>query len=184
MKSRRMHFFTDGFALIWPSSGRGGAAPGPPLYYSSHLEEIVAARTEDLPAQPGALRAGRERSQRRALGLGSRPRYGLLLPALEAGARASRGEVGTPQEWMGRVPPGGSGRPRGPYQESTCGRSGAPSADTGCAMPTAPTRMLARGCGVRDHRGRPTGLAGSQDRRGTKRKKMEDSSSISRSTIP
>ena len=102
-----VHYFTDAFAFILAAVGAvAGRLQDKILYYSSHLEEIVAARTEDL-------RRSQERYELAARGSNDglwdwdlathqvyySHRWKAALGHDEAGVGSA------PEDWLGRVHP-------------------------------------------------------------------------------
>src|SRR2546428_7843693 len=161
-----VHFFTDGFALILAAvGGVVGWLQDRLIYYSTHLEELVAARTEEL-------RHSEERYALAARGAND----GLWDWDLMSGEvyysprwRHHLGlrddEIGTdPKEWLDRVHPEDLSSLRARIESYLAG--GASSLVAEYRMRHAdgsPPWMLARGMAVRDgNSGKPVRMAGSQ----------------------
>ena len=102
---------------------------------------LAEAGRSGAPRERGALRAGRSRRQRRAVGLEPADERRLLLAALEADARARRGRD---RQQPGRVARAGASRRRrracAPMSTRTSpARPRSSRASTGCCIATATT---------------------------------------------
>jgi len=160
-----MHFFTDGFALILALvGGVAGRLQDRLLYHSSHLEEIVAARTEDL-------RRSQERYALAARGANDglwdwdlvrdtvyfSPRWKQALGHHEREVGDGR------EEWMGRVHPEDRAGLEARIKSHLAGGPGHLVAEYRMRHADGSYRwMLARGLAVRDNFGKAYRFAGSQ----------------------
>ena len=161
-----VHFFTDGFALILAAvGGVVGWLQDRLIYYSTHLEELVTARTEEL-------RHSEERYALAARGANDglwdwdlmsgevyySPRWKHHL-----GLRDD--EIGTdPKEWLDRVHPEDLSSLRARIESYLAGGASSLVAEYRMRHADGSYRwMLARGMAVRDgSSGKPVRMAGSQ----------------------
>ena len=161
-----VHFFTDGFAVILALvGGLAGRLQDKLLYHSSHLEDLVATRTE-------ALRRSQERYALAARGANDGLwDWDLLSNRIYFSARWKQtlghadGEVGDdPEEWLRRVHPEDRAALEARIQSHLTGGAAHLVAEYRLRHSDGSYRwMLARGMAVRDEQsGVPSRLAGSQ----------------------
>lgn len=161
-----VHFFTDGFALILALvGGIAGRLQDRIIYYSSHLERLVAERTWELQRSEEryALAARGANDGLWDWDLRTDEMYYSARWKQSLGYREA--EVGgSPEEWFGRVHAEDAGRLKTRLQSHLAGVSANFSAEyrMRCAGDTY-RWMLARGMALRDPAsGKPHRMAGSQ----------------------
>ena len=172
-----VHFFTDGFALILALvGGVAGRLQDKLIYHSSHLEDLVATRTE-------ALRHSQERYALAAQGandglwdwdlLSNKIYYSARWKQTLGHEEAALGD--DPEEWLHRVHPEDRAGLEARIQSHLAGGAAHLVAEYRIRHADGSYRwMLARGMAVRDENsGKPSRLAGSQTDV-HERKKMEE----------
>jgi diguanylate cyclase (GGDEF)-like protein/PAS domain S-box-containing protein len=171
-----VHFFTDGFAIVLGAVGALlGMLQDRVFFHASHLEDVVAERTEALRrSEERYALAARSANDglwdwdllRDRIYYSPRWRQHLGLPDAELSD--------DPQEWLGRVHPEDVGSVHARIASYLEGGTTSFAAEYRIRHADGTYRwMLARGAAARDSSGRPVRIAGSQSDI-DERKKLEE----------